>query len=378
LTLCSRCGERIYCSERCQRRDWPEHKLKCGKTHRINLESFYPVLAVLADAVHSLMLPPHFAMLSRVVNDINPSLVPSLLPNGALAKLLEIDDIEQKLFMDPLDWAPLAQSRPVAAKMMQRIMREGHLLPILTALCVSLLGEMYTTTSVYGSNLVRKRLQYRTSPIADFGIARGSVYVHESDRLVYKRRSNGTYVLGQDPEEHFWLYFTTIRGEEVILDVGMFTFNFCTVVKSEQYTPPAWKDLVIDITPAFFINREIRTNAPGNHTEHKRVSALRDSRLHQAVRYIQHALDDPEIASISAFMKDIAGRTISKKETTIVGQAAMSFCPKLEEILEKEKWRAFPEQPPFTIQTDPGERSNWDDLPEPKRKKKPATRESTA
>ena len=60
---------------------------------------------------------------------------------------------------------------------MLRIRREGHLLSILTALYVVLLGEMYTTTSGSRSTLVRKRLQYRTSPIADFGIARAP-YLH--------------------------------------------------------------------------------------------------------------------------------------------------------------------------------------------------------
>ncbi|GJE91781.1 zinc finger MYND domain-containing protein [Phanerochaete sordida] len=368
--LCSSCGERIYCSEDCQIKDWPKHKLNCGQTHRINLESFYPVLAVLADFTRCLTLPPHFAVTSQVVSEPNPSLVPSQLPSGLQAKLLEVDDTRTSLFTDLFQWAPLAQSEPVARKMMQRIMRQGNALPLLTALCVALLGEMYTTTSGRNTGGVRTRLQYRTSPIADFGIAAGSVKVHPSDRLAFRKRSTGTYVRGQDPAHHFWLYFTTVRGEEVLLDLSVFTFNLCMVVQSAPYAPPRLAAHAIDVAPAYFVDRAIRKGAANIYTERRRVSALRDARLHRAVRYIQHGLDDAEAELIGAFMRDVAGRSVTEREIEVAGTTTMQYCGLLGDVLQSEAWRRYPERPPLAIQADPGESVDPDDAPKRKNKNK--------
>ena len=126
----------------------------------------------------------------------------------------------------------------------------------------------------------------------------------------------------------------------------MFTLNFCMLVKSDPYAPREWKDLVIDVAPAFFISRDIRNTALTMHTEYKRISALRDMRLHRAVRLVEHGLDDPEIDLISDFMKDVAGRDMTEEDMEIVGKATMALCPKLERVLEQELWRGYPDSPP--------------------------------
>ncbi|CAL1708046.1 unnamed protein product [Somion occarium] len=237
--ICSACGERAYCSQECQSQDWKDHKLGCGKTDRIDLEHFYPFLAWMYAYSHMTATKPiHPALQHKIINDVNPYVTPTQLPDGWEAKLVMIDDTQApRPFLDHMDWFPLAYSPKVAGKMFRRIALSGYVLPILTAVASAILAEMYTTTSGAGSSERRVRLKYRSSPISDFGIATGSAVVTPQDRLAYYRQSDGSIFWGQDPDDHYWLYFTTTRGEEVLLDCAMFPFNMCQMVDSTPYVP---------------------------------------------------------------------------------------------------------------------------------------------
>ncbi|GJE91782.1 hypothetical protein PsYK624_079330 [Phanerochaete sordida] len=338
------------------------------------------MLAVIVDFTRCASLPPPFAFKGQIVSDPNPPFVPSRLPSGLEAKVLEVDDTEECWSMDPRVWAPLARSEPIAEKMRQRVLRQGNTLPLLTALCVALLSVMYTTTSGRAHGGVRTRLQYRALPIADFGIVAGSVKVHPSDRLAFRRRSTGVYVRGQDPERHFWLYFKPVRGAEVLLDLSVFTFNLCSVVRSAPYAPPAIVELAeyaADAVPAYFVDRALRTGAGDVHTERHRVSALRDERLHHAVRYIQRGLDEVDVGLITAFMADVAGRSITENEVEVVSDVTMQYCGLLGSVLKDELWRNYPEEPPLAIQTDPDESLDSDSRPKHKDKRKKKEKETT-
>lgn len=223
----------------------------------------------MADATHLTLCPKvhaqHFALSSPIVSDPNPTLTHTVLPDGREGKVLIVDDT--KSWPDPsqpesaslLEWAPRAASLNIVTKLLHRIARERHLLPILTGICVAILGEMYTTTSTSGSSQIRKCLQYRTSPIADFGIAKGSVLVPESDRLMYKKLSDGSYVQGQGPGSHYWLYFTTIRGEEIILELGTYTFNMCIMVGIDSYDIlPQIREQLGNTVPGYYVNRDTK------------------------------------------------------------------------------------------------------------------------
>ena len=307
------------------------------------MESFYPLLAVLADAMHMFVLPPHFAMKSRIVSPIGTSPSATLLPNGVSAQLLEVDDALE--LTDSENWAPLATSKAVVAKLSHRVMREGHLLPVMTGLCMALLAEMYSTTSGLGLSHVRKRLKYRTSPIADFGISKGSVRVDDHSRLAYKRRSDGSYICGQDPDEHYWLYFRTARDEDVLLDLGLFTFNFCSMVKSEPYAVPEWKDVIMDMVPAFFTDREFRDGSSLLRTERKCISTLRDTRLHQVARTIEGGFYDTEVELIAKFMEDIAEGHVPQEEVEMACAVTLTVCGVLGDVLETQTWKEYPYPP---------------------------------
>ncbi len=73
---------------------------------------------------------------------------------------------------------------------------------------------MYTTTYIPaspwpdGKAKHRIRLQHRKSPLTDFGTAKGV----EQDKLAHgSMRDRKLFIKGQDPNDHYWLYFTTLR-----------------------------------------------------------------------------------------------------------------------------------------------------------------------
>jgi hypothetical protein len=143
---------------------------------------------------------------------------------------------------------------------MRRIIAEGLLLPILLSTCLGLASEMYTTTTtVRGSTgpdgkkgpepKRRVRLSHNKSPVSDYGIIHGSVRVIASDRLAYFSVDENSFMIGQDPDDHHWIYFTLLNGLEYYLELGMMPFNFGLMVDSTPYCLPG-KD--VGMTPAHF------------------------------------------------------------------------------------------------------------------------------
>ena len=315
-----------------------------------------------------------------VVNNVNPGTSkPIKFPNGSEAKLVVVND--SKTWQNPddpslgrlEDWWPMAESTSVAMKLMYRIMREGQVLPCLTAIALAILAEVYTTTSEEGSQERRIRLKYRSSPIADFGIVKGSAKVTPEDRMAYARMSDKSIVYGQDPDDHYWLYFTTIRGEEVILDFAMFTFNMCLMVPTKPYISPEL-NAQAPYAPVFFCDRPIRTSAPHLYVERKRVSVLRNPALHEAIVHTREALYDSDTPIIHKFMEDLAGRPMTKTETDLTYTSLIDNCRALScNLVQERRWAQYPAAAPQAIHGDPGE-LQVDNLPLPglTRLKRPA------
>ncbi|KAJ6581487.1 hypothetical protein B0H19DRAFT_1115429 [Mycena capillaripes] len=373
LKLCAACGERAYCSQKCQKEDWTKHKPKCGKTDRINLERFYPFLACLAQTLHVHNdKPPHPGLSHTILNAPNPGCHPVGFPDGSAAKLVVLGDpVQMPNDFGSHKWWPHAMSPNVRGKMFRRISREGYVLPAVMSVCLALLSEMYTTTAVSaadspdGKPQIRTRLTYKSSPIADFGIAAGSADVKSQDKLAYwqpgaeAEDTDASFFRGQDPNDHYWIYFTTIRGEDVLLDCSMFTFNMCLMVHAEPYLfsrmPP------LDFAPAFFRERQTSSSTPDLYVERKRVSVLRDTDLHRAVPLPPMALVDPNNMGDSAklvfqFMSKLADRPLSDTEMDLTFKCSYLNAVYLGETLLKRGWERFPAEPPLAIEKDPDER----------------------
>jgi hypothetical protein len=299
------------------------------------------------------------------VNTPNPGVSPTAFSDNSAAKLILLGEPISITETKHERWWPTASSPSVRMKLFRRILSEGYLLPILTSLCIGLLAEMYTTTAVTESdspdgNLRRRvRLQYNSSPISDFGIAKAIADVKNQDKLAYFNFSDNTFEKGQDPNDHYLLYFTTIRGEEFILDLGMFTFNFCFMVQLEPYKfsflPPHLK-----CAPAFFRDRNITRNAPDLFNIHQRFSFLHNEALHCAVERSANGFQSADSKTICEFMESIAGRMCTASEKDLVMKWSNSSCMGIGITLEKRQYKEW-KPPQVSIEVDPGE---MDETPE--------------
>ncbi|KAA1474663.1 hypothetical protein DENSPDRAFT_341405 [Dentipellis sp. KUC8613] len=382
--LCS-CGEKWYCSLSCSKDFWKTHKAFCGETDRIEISTFYPLLACLVDISHDHVLKPiHKAFTLTVMNDPTPGSYPMEFRDGweAVPVILGLPARPAQRPV-PIDhsWWPAAANSAILGKLAARIRREGFFLPILTAVSLALLCEMYTTTSAADSSQRRLRLRYRTMPISDFGICTGSTRVTNQDKLGYLDARAFSELHGQDPKDHYWLYFRTARGEEVLLDCAMFTFNLNMLVFARPYGTTS--DAFV---PAFFQEREMRQNTPALHTERRRVSMLRSPAMQQVAVNSARGFALEDEGRIAAFMESLAGRTVTGVERELAMALVKDHTRVLRKALQEEQWRHYPDDVKIVIVGDPGELDNWEErcdawwanLQKDKRKKKQKARKGRA
>jgi hypothetical protein len=301
--------------------------------------------------------PPHPASTHKILNSPNPSDHDGVcrFPDGYEARLILLGDkISQEDFaLKPKEWWPTAESSSVRNKLSQRFLSEGYLLPGLVAMSFSLLAEMYTT-SPDTTGGYRARLKYESSPIVDFGIAKGRVDVKAQDRFSYFTVDDCKFMHGQNPNDHYWVYFKTIKGEEVILETGMFTFNFCLLVNN--LGPYLMHGLPsIPNVPAHLVTRDFRRNAPTLHYEQERFSVLHDNGLQEAVAYSRRYLRKPDCDAICSFMERVAGRPCSDIEKHLAMTWAMDHCDILYANIASREYKKFPKEPSVGIAMDPGE-----------------------
>ena len=100
------------------------------------------------------------------------------------------------------------------------------------------------------------RLCHNCLPISDFVVAKGAAHVTSQDRRAYYNVDENRFMMGQDPLDHYWIYFITVSGEEYFLDCGMMTFNLAMMVKAEPYCKYALPEL--SFVPAYFYYEENR------------------------------------------------------------------------------------------------------------------------
>lgn len=240
--------------------------------NQIDLEQIYPFLAGISFLCRTTKAcPQHPAILHRIINAPNPipwGAAEHIPGTGDKAILVRLGDPIPEQQGNTLNWWPMAASINVCGKLYRRIMLEGWAFHTHFATAFALLDQF----CAYGEF----RLRCRTSPISDFGLAHGSFRATEENQLAYILL-DGTVRRGQNPNDHWWIWFKTARGEELILDFGTFTWNLAVMVHVANHmkgTPLVW-------APATFINRNL-AGVPGIeilYTEDRRLSVLRDPEL---------------------------------------------------------------------------------------------------
>jgi len=352
---CAGCGEIAYCSKECQKSDWKRHKVECGDTDKIDLGTFYPFLAILVDYGHQIAQRNDFpslnhpALTHRIINNANPGVPFSIFADGWKGILVKLGDPMPR--MDPIlttkDWWPQARSLPELNKLRARIRREGNVVPILFGLCVALVDILYTTTYNKERGQTRVRLHFRQSPVVDFGICTGPVRVAAQDRLAYLL-PDGSCIQGQDPDNHYWIYFLTARGEEFVLDCSMFTFNLDWEAKNEPYILDDDELLTLfPASPAWTESRDLdlpKQLPRRSDCVRERFSVLRHPSVQRAFQNSESFEGKPLfLMDLFPLMDEIADRQCSFPEQEfLISHTAWCSSRLYQIVLRTKEWKAYP------------------------------------
>lgn len=247
------------------------------KTDRIDLDSFYPVFACIAEDVRMRVREPHIALRHKIINAPNPKTPAEVLRNGQYARVVQLGEpVNMSQFRpDQSHWWPRGESPTVRGKLFRRISREGKVLPIVAGTCIAIMFRMYSTPNA--ATPITMRLRYKSSSLADFGVIFGRARVIPDDQLVYVL-PNGTIQRGQDPNKHYWIYFETQKGETVYLDCSLYT---CVLVACLPFICPQamFTPTRILPLPAFGIvscARTLEPRKPSNGTKAHFIFARRN------------------------------------------------------------------------------------------------------
>jgi len=294
-----------------------------------------------------------FAINHKILNNPSPDAPPVVFPGGYEARAVILgEEIPVSVDMDK-KWWPGAPSPQVASKLKRRIIRGGNPLPVNIAICFALLSEIYTTDSSKDSK-PRIRLAYKSSPIADFGIVVGDATVQPQDRLAYYDSATGDITVDQDPREHSWIYFTTIRGEDIFLDCGMFHFNACICVSTEGYCQRDLSEM-FPAVPALFYARDMRNGVPGmTWKERERFSVLRNENLHKAIQHTPYALTFDDRINIWDFLENCQGdKESTTRQRNLVDLYTIVATDAIQKSLGSSEWKKFPSEVMQGIEKDP-------------------------
>jgi hypothetical protein len=316
--------------------------------------------------------PIHNALWHKIINSPNPDSDEIVeCPDGTPGRLILLG--EEISLDDGLNgtekWWPTAISDTVRNKLKARILHSDWVLPNVLGVCLALLSEIFTTTYISANDTgdqaaPRIRLHYHKSPISDFGIVKGSAAVTNQDRFVFYDITTKSFQKGQDPNDHYWIYFTTLKGEDVFFDGCMYTFNFSMVIADMgPYTKHGKIESAFKFAPGFFCDREIKHNTPKLMEERQRFSVLRNTDLHEAMdEAVEELIDGGPSAykekyskAICDFMDKVAGRTCTEVEKDVLVRFAIGDRCIMAMNIRSEEYLHFPESPQLGIDIDPGE-----------------------
>jgi hypothetical protein len=190
----------------------------------------------------------------------------------------------------------------------------------------------------------RVRLLVNKSPVSDFGIMRGSKSVPARDKLAFYFREDGTYLAGQDPNEHYWIYFTFLSGEVGLLDMDSMALNSCSVVDARPYWKPFNDVTSLLPVPAIFYGSEESKMFPLldglsniQLKSDRRFSILRDNRLSGEVLSLDHVF--------YSILDEIAGHASTPEEKYLMMKFFLDACCFLRSNMRNRDYLNFPKEP---------------------------------
>ncbi|KAG9041236.1 hypothetical protein FS837_012524 [Tulasnella sp. UAMH 9824] len=288
----------------------------------------------------------HPGITHRIVNNPDPKLskpepVPDSKDPEDQAVHIQLGSILQSEELDTSTWWPQATSHYDRLRLLRRIAFDGNDFHLSWVIAFGLLWVFYTDRSKY-------RIKFKNSPIADFGLAHGKVDVPSQDRLVYILPDESVRK-GQDPADHWWLYFRNARGDEAILDLGAYTWNVATFV----YTAPYKEFEPLFLGPAIFQSQD--TNGPSNagtlkYTERERYSVLMDKVFGDAI--IEKPAAGDAMPQLFDRLEVILQHKFDEPEKKVVQLWIERVFLKLTYVIFEGDWKKWPATPPTDVDTE--------------------------
>jgi hypothetical protein len=338
------------------------------QTEHVDLGRFWPFFAYLSEMCRiDPARPLHPAIMRKIVNNPIPNDDFEIV-NGVATNPVVLGEPIRMDQMIGRAWWPSAISDQMRRELFWRIMREGHSVQVLLSILISLMAEMYTTNhdpekaptkdpaEEQFSHNKRFRLQSGSNAVIDFGICKGEADVKEGDTLGYFTdfpRDPTKFIRGQDPKDHYWIYFKTIR-EEFTLDLCMFTFNFGLCVRATQYQPHHFPGAPeINDVGAFFLTREYRRDTPKLQWETERFSVLQNEELWNTVR--TRNFREADTGALISFMDLVTSRPSTRQEQCFLISWTTKHRRMLASNLYHKEYLQYPPTPPVGINYDPGQ-----------------------
>lgn len=313
------------------------------------MRSFYPFLGLIIEQFHNSVALEGHPALSHVIVGGQKQIRQADGTSCTVISLGEhvpFDELVQK----PKAWWPRYPTTVDARRLRDRITREGNTLLINTAICIALLAELYTTTSDANAKRqdwqfhYRTRLTVRSCPIADFGIVAGSVSGPSIGRLAYYDTQAKSTTYGQDPNDHYWIYFTTLRGEILYLDCGLYTLSPGDVLKADPYVADHLTER-FTLIPAFLLDSATRKTMANTYTERSRTSVLKNAGILEALLRDQLKFEKENGQLYSKFMQGISGKEPSVRDKRLVTPFVQATRAQIRANLLNGRWKAYPSEP---------------------------------
>ncbi|KAH6912747.1 hypothetical protein BKA70DRAFT_1264834 [Coprinopsis sp. MPI-PUGE-AT-0042] len=302
LLLCSSCLDVGYCNPHCQKEDWKQHKAYCKKhgVDKIDMGAWYPMLAWICFRSHHDKDEKfkHPALERKVLNSMDEQ----QKTIGRISSVRTLDlgspcqSVSNVMWETGEDndalvkaWWPRAPSSEEAYRLVSKIKTEkGALLGLISA-AFGLLTSMYLDSPLAVSENGRSpRMMMGKYPITDFGISRGRLFRGKTDRLQYRLKPENELISFQDPNIHYWIYFTNSAGESGVLDCNCIQYGIGIKVDCSTYnivrddgTPHQWYGPAY--CPGWFLDASVAPSpSSAGYHEDQRTSVLHDPGLQDA------------------------------------------------------------------------------------------------
>ncbi|XP_006457005.1 hypothetical protein AGABI2DRAFT_188756 [Agaricus bisporus var. bisporus H97] len=237
------------------------------------------------------------------------------------------------------------------------VVRETDILEITVAVSLLLLSEVYSTrlskprsTDDSGKPISEweprsgYRLEFGRSPVSDFGICKGRIQgkANRVQTWTYYHPQPNTRTTVLDSDNHYWMYFRTIKGEEITLDCCSFAYGMtgcvdaspCLTALSEVF-----RDWGSTRTPAYF--------HPSNHQEEshilieeQRFSVMQNTLLHGALAWeVSGARDEGQRVRLRQFIQQVQGTPCTTAQEERINDFRTHGGLLLDQILVGKCWK---------------------------------------